>query len=410
MNKFSHALIAVPVLLATMLSACGGGGGSGSALKNQQMPGIAVGEPSPNTKLDTAEFVVMARSASCAGLSNRLLVIDETQVLWDRAGNCADNSYGQTLFGNNSKTALCSVSDTIAGPRTVCNDDKYKDEFATILKNLDKADLGLGASHTVRAVEFLAANGSQLAFESLSSGIFSGVQAAQKVVIKDKAAFTKLWADTHKNASNALALPEIDFGSTMVIGVYQGEQPNACQTSRITKVAVAGDKIVVNYSDHDNLIAMTCIQAITSPYTLVTVKRSAAEVEFVNITNDKLFFQEIDHNTVSGIDTPQNLVIKDESSWAKVWERHAGKDSKLPEVDFSKFMVVGVFLGQQSDGCHDTEIVSIDHHGSTVNVTHRDKVPGPLVRCIMMMTAPAHIVMVERAEGAVEFSADPFML
>ncbi len=390
-------------MAAALLTGCGG---ASTTPPNQQAGSIAIGEPSPSGKLDTTEFVAKARAASCNDQRNRLFVIDEKRVLWDRAGNCPDNAYSQMLYGSSVQTALCQVTDSIAGPRTICNDDKDRDQFATMLKNLDKADLGLGTGHTVRAVDFLPANGTLLATETLSIGVFSGVAAAQKVVIKDKAAWAKLWSDTHKNASNAPALPEVDFTSKMVVGVYQGEQPNGCQYSRITKVAVAGDKLVVNYSDHDNLVAMMCIQAISSPYHVVAVPRTDADVEFANITANKLYFQDIDHQNVSGIDTPQNLVVKDASSWAAVWERHAGKGAKLPEVDFTKFMVLGVFLGQQADGCHDTNIVNVDRSGDKLNVTIRNTVPGPLVRCIMMMTSPAHLIMVERAEGKVEFSTD----
>ncbi len=408
MSKFSQSLIALPLLAAALLTGCGGS--SSSTQPPQQAGSIAVGEPAPGSKLDTTEFVVMARAASCNDLRNRLLVIDEKQVLWDRAGKCSDNSYAQVLFGNSSKTALCSVSDSIAGPRTVCNDDKFKDQFATIVKNLDKADLGLGAGHTVREVSFLPANGSLLATETVSSGVFSGVSAAQKVVVKDKAAWARLWSDTHKNSTSAPALPDVDFDSNMVIGVYQGDVPNGCHYTRITKVAVAGDKLVVNHSDHDDLRAMTCIQAISSPYHLVTTKRSDAAVEFVNITANKLYFQELDQRNVSGIDTPQNLVIKDGSSWAAVWERHVGKGTVVPDVDFTKYMVVGTFLGQQSSGCYDTQIINVDRAGDKLNVTIRNTVPGPLVRCIMMMTSPAHLVMVDRAEGKVEFSTDQVAL
>lgn len=404
MNKFSHSLIALPLLAAALLTACGGG--STSTQPPQQAGSIAVGEPAPGAKLDTAEFVTMARSASCNDLRNRLIVIDEKQVLWDRAGNCSDNGYAQKLFGSSSKTVLCSVSDSIAGPRTECSDEKLRDQFTTIVKNLDKADLGLGAGHTVRAVEFLPASGTVLATESIGSAVFSGVTSARNVVVKDKAAWASLWAETHKYQSSAPALPEIDFDSKMVIGVYQGEHPNACHYARITKVAVDGDKLVVNYSEHDNLIAMMCIQAISSPYHLVTVARTNAAVEFANITANKLYFQDVHRSNVSGIDTAQNLVIKDATSWASVWERHAGKGNKAPEIDFTRNMVIGSFLGQQANGCYDTDIVNIDRSGDKLNVTVRNTVPGPRVVCIMMMTAPAHLVVLERVEGKVEFSTD----
>ena len=39
----------------------------------------------------------------------------------------------------------------------------------------------------------------------------------------------------------------------------------------------------------------------------------------------------------------ERIVTKE--AWAKLWQRHAGKDAKVPEVDFEKSMVVTIFRG-----------------------------------------------------------------
>ncbi len=421
MNKFSHSLIALPLLAAALLTGCGGGGGSTGTLQlPQTAPSIAIGEPSPNSKLDTTEFVTMARGASCTDLRNRLFVIDEKRVFWDRAGNCPDNGYTQALFASSAKTALCSVSDSIAGPRTTCSDETVREQFSTMLKNLDKADFGLGSSHTVRAVNFLPANGSLFALETVSSGTYAGIWAAQNVVIKDKAAWTRLWNDTYKNTVPAPSVPDVDFDKQMVIGVYLGEMPNGCRTARITKVAVAADKLVVNYSEHDDLRAVMCSQALSSPFHLVAVTRSDAVVEFANITANKLYFEQMIRPTFGFSMPRENRVIKDEASWNALWAMLTSPvtvvgapvlpSEKAPVIDFSKYMVVGVFKGLMSNGCYGTQIVNVDRSGGTINVTHRDTVPGPMSACTLSFVPVAHMVLIERSDLKVEFTADQVML
>jgi hypothetical protein len=96
-----------------------------------------------------APFVEMARQAGCADIRNRVFVIDQTLVLADFAGNCADASYSQTLFGKTVDQVLCVNHDSIAGPIKNCSDPSYQALFDTITTHLDEPDLGLGSSHTV---------------------------------------------------------------------------------------------------------------------------------------------------------------------------------------------------------------------------------------------------------------------
>ncbi len=103
---------------------------------------------------DLAPFIDLARQSACTDQRNRLYQIDESLVFWDRAGSCADASYGWTLYGRTPDDVLCWQEDSIAGPRSGCNDPSYHDMFQTIVSHLDDPDLGLGPGHTVVRIPF----------------------------------------------------------------------------------------------------------------------------------------------------------------------------------------------------------------------------------------------------------------
>jgi hypothetical protein len=104
--------------------------------------------------IDLAAFKQLARNEPCADIRNHLFLIDDQLVFWDVAGNCADASYSQTLYGSSPDQTLCTLHDSIAGPMTSCQDERYRELFDIIAANLDQPDLGLGSDHAVQSVPF----------------------------------------------------------------------------------------------------------------------------------------------------------------------------------------------------------------------------------------------------------------
>jgi hypothetical protein len=94
-------------------------------------------------------FIESARGAYCADVRNRLFLIDDAMVLWDRAGRCADNGYQQVLYGRTPGEVLCSSSDSIAGPMKRCEAPSYAEIFEVMIAHLDTPGLGLGPEHKV---------------------------------------------------------------------------------------------------------------------------------------------------------------------------------------------------------------------------------------------------------------------
>jgi hypothetical protein len=106
------------------------------------------------SSVSLAPFKKAARAGMCADVRNSLFLIDDRLVFWDRAGQCSDAAYADTLFGSTTDQVLCVFHDSIAGPVKTCKDQAYEDMFNTITANLDKPDLGLGPEHTVQRVPF----------------------------------------------------------------------------------------------------------------------------------------------------------------------------------------------------------------------------------------------------------------
>jgi hypothetical protein len=105
---------------------------------------------------DWTAFIQLAQQSKCADVRNKLYVIesalylDSPLVLHDRAGNCADASFGQILYGATVNDVLCNRQDTIAGPVTQCLAPSYSDMFQTMVTHLDAPNLGLGSAFVVR--------------------------------------------------------------------------------------------------------------------------------------------------------------------------------------------------------------------------------------------------------------------
>jgi hypothetical protein len=391
MNKFLISYL----FLAVTISGCGGGG--------------KLAETPTTVPLVTTDFIALASGASCANLRNRMFVIDQKRVIWDKAGSCADASYALTLFGNTTKDVVCSSADSIAGPKTTCTDQQYRSMFDLISKNLDKADLGLGSAHQVTQLTVPPGASVAVPFISISAPLYYGA-APTNIVIKDSAAWTKLLDDGQVKKEVAGASLSVDFTSQMVLGVFF-KSPNNCSVTQLLKLSSNGQKLIAEFSDEERVSVQSCdptSNLASTPMNLVVVNRLDLPVEFSNVNATKAVINTLDVTNLSGVQTAQNLVIKDNAAWTTLWAQHTNNSGvSAPVIDFSKRMVVGVFLGTKPNGCYAISDVSIWRSGTKLNVAHHDQTPGMGVMCTMVITTPSYLVELDRTDDAVEFTAIP---
>ncbi len=126
-----------------------------------------------------------------------------------------------------------------------------------------------------------------------------------------------------------------------------------------------------------------------------------------------------------GIRTEGNIVIREDEDWDKFRARFAlptdwrpekeARDSHLrtpppalPDIDFEKMMVVGVFLGKVQQG-YRIKIYNLEpsQDGKTLEIEYGKSLPLPNPMKGAALTEPYHIKVIPRFDGKISFWQTP---
>lgn len=362
--------------------------------------------PAKSNAVQTAAFIKLASNASCANLRNRLFLIDQKLVLWDRKGVCSDASYSITLFGNTPNSILCTKADSIAGPQTKCEQAQHATMFDAIINSLDQLDLGLGSKHQVENIDFNSNTTLKIdiQFDAINSSFYRGT-APQHIIIKDSSAWKK-FIDDGKIDLAAKGIQEPNFATKMVLGTFF-PTPNDCSKTQILKLTRDDQSLYAYYSEDKITSIMRCDNSTTlasTPMNLIVTMQDNLPVKFIDVSKQRLSFNQIDMNSQSGVKQKKTVVVKDQNAWKILWKEHATQGEDLPQIDFTKNMVVGVFLGEKPSACYSIRDVQIWKVGTQMNVTHTNILPGPLVRCAFSIVTPAILIEVPLSKDYEEFN------
>ena len=114
-------------------------------------------------------------------------------------------------------------------------------------------------------------------------------------------------------------------------------------------------------------------------------------------------FTTISQSEQSGVEEPRQVVVRTADEWKALWKEHA-PDRPRPAVDFTKSMVLGVFLGSRNTAGYRVTVTAIERQGATLAVTYREERPGARDILAQVITFPHHLVRVERIAGEVRFT------
>ncbi len=117
-------------------------------------------------------------------------------------------------------------------------------------------------------------------------------------------------------------------------------------------------------------------------------------------------FKTIERGGQSGIEEPRQVVVRTASEWEQLWKAHA-LDRPLPPIDFTRSMVIGVFLGYRPTGGYAVEITGIERKDSEAVVTYRERKPQKTDIVTQMITMPYHLVSLDKVDGEVRFTRAP---
>ena len=98
----------------------------------------------------------------------------------------------------------------------------------------------------------------------------------------------------------------------------------------------------------------------------------------------------------------QSVTIRGERRWSNLWDV-LGEGGRLPEVDFSKHMLIAVTQGRQRSGGHQIRVERIERTGTGWLVKLVERAPGRGCVVTGVITNPYHVVRVPRSARRVTF-------
>jgi hypothetical protein len=119
------------------------------------------------------------------------------------------------------------------------------------------------------------------------------------------------------------------------------------------------------------------------------------------IVLQSIAFANVAQGTASQIDEPRRVVVRTAEEFQALWKTHS--TAPLPKVDFSKAMVVGVFLGMRPTAGYGVSITAVTKSAKGLVVEFREGVPEKGKMVAQLLTSPFHLVSIPRDDGAVEF-------
>lgn len=123
-----------------------------------------------------------------------------------------------------------------------------------------------------------------ISMRTLSRVSNSRVTEARYVIARDYEQFRQLWKEHNGSLEQ---LPEVDFQSEMVAGIFMGERSTGGYAVTIDEVLKEGETFKFYYSESEPPEGSMTIQILTAPAHLIALPRSEAYPEFVKRPKSK---------------------------------------------------------------------------------------------------------------------------
>lgn len=104
----------------------------------------------------------------------------------------------------------------------------------------------------------------------------------------------------------------------------------------------------------------------------------------------------IEKGDQSNIDDAKRVLVRTDAEWAKLWQQHQ-PDRPRPAVDFSKEMVVAVFMGSRPNAGFSTAVTSVTAANGVLIVHYTETRPPAGAVSAQVLTFPYHIVAITKA-------------
>jgi|RhiMethySRZTD1v2_1073278.scaffolds.fasta_scaffold41901_3 hypothetical protein len=119
------------------------------------------------------------------------------------------------------------------------------------------------------------------------------------------------------------------------------------------------------------------------------------------VVSAAIIFTTVAQGTRSEISESRFVVVRTAAEWQKLWKEHDSRPA--PEVDFSRSIVVGVFLGTRPTAGYGVTITAVAAKDGSAIVDYTEQRPTPGRMTAQVLTSPFHLVTVPKEIEKVEF-------
>jgi hypothetical protein len=105
----------------------------------------------------------------------------------------------------------------------------------------------------------------------------------------------------------------------------------------------------------------------------------------------------IEKGDQSNVEDAKRVLVRSDAEWTKLWQQHS-PDRPKPAVDFSKEMVVGVFMGSRPTAGFSTAVTMTTAGNGALIVKYTETAPPPGAITAQILTFPYHLVAIAKAD------------
>jgi hypothetical protein len=105
----------------------------------------------------------------------------------------------------------------------------------------------------------------------------------------------------------------------------------------------------------------------------------------------------IEKGDQSNVEDTRQVLVRTDAEWTALWNQHAQGRAK-PKVDFSKEMVVGLFMGSRPNAGFSTAVTLTTAANGALIVKYTETVPPRDAITASVLTFPFHLVAIPKSD------------
>ena len=97
------------------------------------------------------------------------------------------------------------------------------------------------------------------------------------------------------------------------------------------------------------------------------------------------------------------VVVRNAEAWQRLWRRHGGAPDERPAIDFSREMVVAVFMGERPTAGHGLRVLGVHQANDGLHVLIRRRRPAADSLVAQVITTPFVMIRLPASDAPVHF-------